>query len=63
MSLIYSNSSSGISINGNNDNNETAILVFYENNMFAVEDINNKTQEDNTLIGDVQNNVGLLISL
>jgi hypothetical protein len=63
MNLIYPNSLLGIIINGNIDTDESAVLIFYEDSMSAIEDINNKIQENNTLTGNVQNNVGLLISL
>lgn len=63
MNLVHKHSVSGIIICGNVINNESVLIVYYEDNLSATEGINNKVQEDNSLIGIVRNNVGFLISL
>ena len=60
---IYSNSLEGIMIVGDVFNNETAMIIYYEDNLAATLDINEKSLQlsVNLILSEVQDNTGLLI--
>ncbi len=60
---MYSNSLEGIIVFGDVFNGEIAMIIYYEDDLAATLDINEKTLQlrNNLILSDVQNNVGLLI--
>lgn len=64
LNSVYSNSLEGIVIYGDVFSNEMAMLIYYEDDLAATLDINEKTLQwrNNLILSDVQDNVGLLIT-
>ena len=63
LDSIYFNSLEGIVIFGDVFNDEMAMIIYYEDDLAATLDINEKTLqlESNLILSNVQNNTGLLI--
>lgn len=63
LDSVYSNSLEGIVIFGDVFNGEMAMIIYYEDDLAATLDINEKTLqfESNLILSNVQNNTGLLI--
>jgi hypothetical protein len=63
LDSMYSNSLEGIVVFGDVFNGEIAMIIYYEDDLAATLDINEKTLQlrNNLILSDVQDNVGLLI--